>query len=70
MDLSTIPAGGLSLSRTPEEDGLKIKLNSAILLRLNNNFLQDVKAAVKGQGKVQLVTGNRPVRTCKCKEWA
>ena len=57
---SNLPAGGISLHGPAEHVGdLKAGTSSAILLKLGEDVLQDLKGAAKDE--LRFVTGSSPV---------
>lgn len=63
MTTSAMPAGGISLHGGYEDiDSGKHVSKSAILFKLSQDMLNDLKKASARQGGVQFVTGKVPVR--------
>jgi len=62
MATSAVSAGGISLYGGYEDtDSGKHVSKSAILFKLSQDMLNDLKKASAGQGGVQFVTGKAPV---------
>jgi len=63
MATSAVPAGGISLYGGYDDmDSGKHVSKSAILFKLSQDMLNDLKKASAGQGGVHFVTGKAPVR--------
>lgn len=64
MAVSTIPSTGLTLHGFAQSDhsDKKQSTHSAVLLKLSDNLLDDVKKHSNAQGGLQFITGNTPVR--------
>lgn len=65
MATSAMPPGGISLFGGYEDmaSGKHVS-KSAILFKLSQSMLNNLKKASSGQGGVQFVTGKAPVRYC------
>lgn len=62
MSLSAIPPSGLILHGVPHADGnSKQKPDPAILFKLSEELLQDVKKASTSSGGLSFVNGTTPV---------
>jgi hypothetical protein len=59
---ATLPPGGISLHGAAEVEESKADSSSAILLKLSDSVLQDVKKASQEKEKFHFVTGATPVR--------
>lgn len=59
----TIPSSGITLHGICDQpEDVKSGSASAVLLKLSNGLLQDIKKAAKGDDGLQFVTGSAPVR--------
>lgn len=63
MAVSTNPAGGVSLRGAPADiDNTKHVSKSAILFKLSQSMLNDLREASQGKDALHFVTGRVPVR--------
>lgn len=63
MAVSAIPAGGVSLRGAPADmDASKHTSKSAILFKLSQSMLNDLREASNGKDGLHFVTGKVPVR--------
>lgn len=58
----TLPAGGITLHGAAEKEDLKKDTSSAILLKLGDDVLRDVRKAAQEKERLSFVTGATPVR--------
>ena len=59
---ATLPPGGISLHGAADVEELEAHSSSAILLKLSDSVLQDVKKAAQEKERLHFVTGATPVR--------
>lgn len=63
MAVSPIPAGGVSLRGVPDDmHANQHTSKSAILFKLSQTMLNDLREALNGKDGLHFVTGNVPVR--------
>ena len=60
---ATASPGSILLRGAAEAEDIKTGNSSAILLKLTDNVLQDVRKASQEKGRLQFVAGATPVRT-------